>query len=138
MIWKFNDTQTASVSFPLVLSGVNEDFSVTLENDSAVPLTNVVLFTSFVDHLGVITAKKSTDSTYRTVGNFFDTACLIGDIEAESEVEIDFRINFPSDTPDALITLPIFVGYGDGFTVSGDQWDDDDEFWLDSEGDFWE
>lgn len=85
---------------------------------------------------GIISAKKSTDATYLPINSFFDAACFLGEIAAETETDIDFRINAPETESDGRRIITMMLCYGDNAPLPDVFFNDDDSYYNDN-SDVW-
>ena len=114
MYWKKGTSRVTTPTIGAHTVGTNLDLHLTLVTESGETLKNAYLFTAMPEFAGLMQAKLSTESTYKTIKGSFDANCFLGSIGASTETTIDFRIAFPSGTADGYRIIPVMVGHDDG------------------------
>lgn len=138
MYWTFNGTDTAFLSFPVSVTGVEQTFTVDLTTEAGEALSGVFLFVPTLSLAGVVKAKRSGESSFKDIGYYLDSSCSLGDIPAATTVSIDFSLTTPVGVGDGLLSIPIMIGFGEFHPVSSDQWDTDNLLWSENTPDLWE
>lgn len=131
--WKSGTTKAATITLPLYCVGETFDFSLTLVAESV--MEDAYLCLSDSSFVGFLFAKRSTEGVYKGIMGFFDPTCYLGAFAEDDEVQIDFRIAFPSSHSGGLTYLPIILMHDDGASlpIPPAAWVEPDElmdFWV--------
>lgn len=124
IIWKYLTEEHSVIGLAIRPQSTNVDITLTISSDQ--DLENAFLYTTS-DWLGVVSAKLPSQDNYYDVQAYSITpTCFIGNLIADEEVTINFRLNFSASYFGEQI-IPILVGYGSDIT----------SFYFNNENIFW-
>ncbi len=100
------------MTIPLYTIGDEQAFSITLVTEDDEEVQSAYLFTGLSSGIGLLQAKRASDTTYMPIMGPFDANCFLGHIPARSEVALDFLVHFPQGSPEGYAIIRIMVGHG--------------------------
>lgn len=143
MYWTHGGTRIITPTIPFLKIGTNYDYTFVLNTEAGEDLDKCYLCVATQAHVGLVTAKLSTATVYKTLKGLFNANCFLGAVAASSTLTVNFRINFTAGSSEGPVNIVVVLGHDDGalfpnilFTDLGNElwWDLDDlTHWKDLE-----
>ncbi|MFH1114797.1 MAG: hypothetical protein V1792_12855 [Pseudomonadota bacterium] len=112
MYWKLSGGRIGVLTIPLYTMGDEQVFSITLTTESGEEEQSAYLFTTQSSCVGLLQAKRASDTAYMAIMGPFDANCFLGHIPSESEVELDFLVHLPEGSAEGYAIIRVMVGDG--------------------------
>ena len=112
MRWQKNEIVISTPQIPFLVKGNYFDITLSLCTDEGEDINGAGLLCRDAINEGIVSAKFADGVEYLSIGSTAETAFPLGNISANSEIDIDFRVSVSRGSSDGLYVIPVSVIYG--------------------------